>query len=217
MTLKDQSILEIIYDIDENSCPNKVNLHCHTTFSDGSLEPLELIKQATSLKLDSIAITDHHSVSSYNIIKKWINQNKESKKIPNFISGIEISCLLNGCLVHILGLDINTTSNLLIPYIQGEAPSGFYLEAKKVINIIRESNGISILAHPARYRKHYKELIKSAYNNGIDGIEVWYDYDYNNIWEPSSILCNSIEEIANQYDLLKTCGTDTHGYSLLSR
>ena len=36
-----------------------VDLHIHTTYSDGTCSVKEILKQAESLKLDYISITDH--------------------------------------------------------------------------------------------------------------------------------------------------------------
>ena len=103
------------------------------------------------------------------------------------------------------------------PYIQGCSPKGSYLNAKSVVEAIRESNGISILAHPARYRLDYKTLIENAYLIGINGIEVWYDYEFSSKWKPTELICKSIHKVTTNYDLLESCGTDSHGYSLLTR
>ncbi len=210
-------IVSILDSIDRNSCPRNINLHCHTTFSDGSLDPIELIDKACELNLKHLAVTDHHSVSAVPIIYEWINRHSNLKNIPVFWTGVEISCLLSGCLVHIIGLGIDIESDYIYPYIQGEATQGNFLRAETVIESIRRAKGISILAHPARYRLDYNFIIEKAYMIGISGIEVWYDYENSTQWKYSDLICKSIDKKTNEYQLLKSCGTDTHGYSLLGR
>jgi 3',5'-nucleoside bisphosphate phosphatase len=39
-----------------------IDLHTHTTFSDGSLTPTELVEQAAALGLTAVAVTDHDTV-----------------------------------------------------------------------------------------------------------------------------------------------------------
>ena len=39
-----------------------IDLHTHTTFSDGSLTPTELVRAATALGLTAVAVTDHDTV-----------------------------------------------------------------------------------------------------------------------------------------------------------
>ena len=42
---------------------NEIDLHCHTSASDGALSPSQLVYRAARLALRTIAITDHDSVS----------------------------------------------------------------------------------------------------------------------------------------------------------
>ena len=103
------------------------------------------------------------------------------------------------------------------PYVSGEASIGNDLKAESVIKAIHSAGGLAILAHPARYRIEFKEIIKEANNLGIDGGEAWYDYDYGENWEPTQIICDQIDKQLKSYNLLSTCGTDTHGLNLFSR
>ncbi len=217
MLLSQHPIKEVLKNISIESCPYDVNFHCHTTFSDGSLDPEELISRAVQLGLHHIAVTDHHSLKAIPVINNWLREYNNVDSSLVFWSGIEISCILNGCLVHILGLGIDTNSEYLHPYIQGESVQGVQLQAKEVIKAINNSNGISILAHPARYRIDFATLIERAFDLGIDGIEVWYDYEFNKTWKPSKFICESIDKLTTKYKLIKSCGTDSHGYSLLGR
>ena len=212
-----KELIEVISNVNKNSCPSHVNFHCHTNLSDGSMTPEELIKQATHNKLRFLSITDHHSIKAY----KYIYKNKILENYSDvefdLISGIEINCLLKGCLVHLLGIGINVNSKALNPYIQGQSAIGNNLQARQVMNVIREAGGLSFLAHPGRYRIPFDILIEEAFNIGIDGIEVWYDYDLNEIWKPTEFICDEIDKLTTNYQMLKSCGTDTHGYSLLGR
>jgi predicted metal-dependent phosphoesterase TrpH len=48
----------------------RVNLHLHTKVSDGSVNPIELIKRAQQIGLDLISITDHDTADAYLQIPK---------------------------------------------------------------------------------------------------------------------------------------------------
>ena len=201
-----------------NSCPRIYNFHSHTTFSDGSLSPIELIKQAFSIKLRHLAVTDHHNVDAYLIMKDWIDNNiKYNQNSLNLWTGIEITCLLKNSLVHVLGIGFDLNSPFISCYTKGQSVIGDQLRATNVVSSIHKANGIAILAHPARYKLHYKELIFEANNLGFDGIEVWYDYERSNLWAPTKYICDQISEYTKSLGLLSTCGTDTHGISLLRR
>ena len=218
MTKLDSSkFREVLSTINSSSCPYLVNLHSHTIFSDGSLTPIELINQAISMGLEHIAITAHHSIEGYLIALRWLKENSQSIRSINLWSGIEISCLINKCLVHILGYCFDPKSDSLRPYINGESPIAEDLRASNVIKAIHKSGGIAILAHPARYRLDYKTIIDAGIQINLDGVEAWYDYEMTNIWKPSEFICQKILEYSSKYNMLITCGTDTHGTSLNSR
>ena len=212
-----EELIDLTSKIDKYSCPHIINFHCHTKFSDGSFDPEQLLDQVFFNKLKFISITDHHTIKAHDYIEK----NNILEKYPNdsfkLIPGIEINCLLLGCLVHVVGLGINIKSNQLTPYIQGESPVGNDLHIKSVTNAIRLAGGLSFLAHPARYRIPFYKLIPEANKQGVDGIEVWYDYELKESWQASYFVCSEINKLTESLRMLKSCGTDSHGYSLLGR
>ena len=189
----------------------------HTTKSDGSLSPLDLYKQAVKLKIKHISITDHHNTEAYSIIDSWLNKNKRLCSHTKLWTGIEITSLLDGCLVHILGIGFDQKCKSLDKYCQNQSVIGQDLECRNLIKSIHDANGLAILAHPARYRKSFSSLIKAAKECDIDGVEVWYDYERSSIWTPTELICNKINDLRLKYNLLSTCGTDTHGLSIIKR
>tara|TARA_Y100001968_G_scaffold269253_1_gene260013 strand:+ start:528 stop:1184 length:657 start_codon:yes stop_codon:yes gene_type:complete len=211
-------LINVCNNIEKNSCPNFINFHCHTIFSDGSLHPIDLFKQANSTGLQHLAITDHHSnqayMEIYNYLKDCPNHTLNKTKIW---TGVEITSTLKGCLVHILALGFDHSSNHLNPYLNGDSVKGNDLLAHTVVSRIKSAGGISFLAHPARYRLGFKELIEEASHIGIDGIEVWYDYERSKCWRPTPLLCDQISMLTTKHNMLHSCGTDSHGYSLLTR
>ncbi len=218
MSSNPQNLKSILSKIDADSCPNHLNFHIHTQFSDGSLDPISLLEQASNIGLKHLAVTDHHSIQAYRLMKVFLDSNTDSSKTyPNIWTGIEISCTLRKCLVHVLGLGFTLDNKTLNIYSQGESVIGNALNAENVINSIHEAGGLAILAHPARYRLPYYELIEKAYDLGIDGAEAWYDYDMNTKWVPSPFICEKIDLQLKSIGLLSTCGTDSHGLSLLGR
>ena len=212
-----EELIKLTSQINNKSCPNVVNFHCHSTYSDGSLTPQELLDEAYKNNIQYFSITDHHTVKAHKYISSNNLLKNYSAQAFNFISGIEINCLLKGCLVHVLGLGIDIDSSYLYPYTQSESPIGNHLHIRSVSNAIRKSGGISFLAHPARYRIPFNILIPEAFDNQIDGIEVWYDYSLGEKWIPSPFICDEIEKLTNNLGMLKSCGTDSHGFSLFGR
>ena len=128
-------IRSVLKNINKYSCPYKINLHCHTICSDGSLTPIQLFHQAYKIGIQHLAITDHHTIDGYKSILASKEFQELSIEYPTIWSGVEISGLLKGCLVHIIALDFNTTSLDIQKYLQTiyclfgmKVPSGYNLE-----------------------------------------------------------------------------------------
>lgn len=85
----------------------KIDLHIHTTASDGTLTPAAVTALAAKLGLAAIAITDHDTVSGY------AEANQAGRKLGvEVVPGIEISTKYGGA-VHILGYYIDIESKKL--------------------------------------------------------------------------------------------------------
>lgn len=84
-----------------------VDLHLHTTASDGIYTPSQIVNFACQNSLSAISITDHDTVSG---IDEAIS---ESKKRLEVVPGLEISCIYNNKDIHILGYFIDHNSEIL--------------------------------------------------------------------------------------------------------
>ena len=83
-----------------------VDLHTHSTASDGSYGPSQIVAMADEGKLAAIALTDHDTVDGL------LEARKEASQRPGivFIAGIEVSAMCSDGIMHILGLGIDETS-----------------------------------------------------------------------------------------------------------
>jgi predicted metal-dependent phosphoesterase TrpH len=200
--------------IDAQSCPHRYNFHMHTRFSDGQLTPEELLTQAISIGLEDMAITDHHSVAGYQQGVAWLAQQDTSLRLW---IGTEITSYIDNVDIHILGFDFDPEALALAPYLQGKEADRDFTAAQRVIEAIHTAGGIAVLAHPSRYRLPAPEVVAAVAEWGIDGMEVFYAYRNTNPWLPTPGETESNLAMAEQYGLLTTCGTDTHGSNLLVR
>ena len=79
-----------------------IDLHTHTTCSDGTDTPFLLVKKALSAGVTTLAITDHDSTAGWSEAISAIQPQIE------LVLGAEISCLTkDGISVHMLGLLFN--------------------------------------------------------------------------------------------------------------
>jgi hypothetical protein len=220
-TAQDKDSLKRVWEtIDADSCPHFYNFHVHTTCSDGQLPPSTLMNQALDIGLKGMAITDHHSTEGYQVAQNWlkkVHQQFPHKALPHLWTGVEITSNLQGVDVHILGYAFAPEHPAIKPYLQGSSPQGEAAIAEQVIATIHEAGGLAILAHPARYRRPAYELIPLAAYLGIDGVEAYYAYGNPNPWQTSPMQTQQVQQLAADYNLLTTCGTDTHGLNILRR
>jgi len=208
----------VLEQVEASSCPGRLNFHCHTIHSDGSLRPEQLGQQALALGLEHLAVTDHHSTVAFAPLQHWFErQAEQGSVVPTLWSGVEISCLLESCLVHVLALGFEPGHEALEPYRQGQAPIGEALQAAAVVNRIHAAGGLALLAHPGRYRLSFQRLSPAAAALGFDGGEAYYDYAMQPRWQPTPVVCEAIARLLEDHALLRSCGTDTHGLELCGR
>ena len=77
----------------------KCDLHMHSTASDGTATPQQLVDAAVNKRIDIIALTDHHTVDNIDEIKAY-----GLKKGITVISGIEFRTEYGQKSVHMIGL-----------------------------------------------------------------------------------------------------------------
>jgi len=214
------ALKEVFQTINAESCPLQFNFHLHTRCSDGRLEPQKLVEQAIAIGLKGFAITDHHSVNGFYQALSWLEEWKYShpeESVPRLWTGVEITAKLLGTEVHILGYAFNPKDPSMLTYLLGVSPIDEEAKAANVIAAIHQAGGLAVLAHPARYRQTATALIPEAVSLGIDGVETYYAYDNPNPWRTSPEQTKQVQQLSAQYQLLNTCGTDTHGQNLLIR
>ena len=85
-----------------------IDLHTHSTASDGSYSPTDLIKLASSRGIRKLALTDHDTIDGLNEARA-ASQNSAIE----LISGIELSALWQSQTLHIVGLYVNPEEALL--------------------------------------------------------------------------------------------------------
>jgi 3',5'-nucleoside bisphosphate phosphatase len=88
--------------------PN-IDLHCHSTASDGLLAPAELVRHAAARGVELLALTDHDEVSGLE------EAGAEARKCGiELINGVEISVSWRGQTIHIVGLGVDPAHPRLV-------------------------------------------------------------------------------------------------------
>lgn len=202
---------ELIKSFTKADYQKDINLHVHSSFSDGVTGANELVEQAKALGFRYISITDHNTLNAYlqtDILKEDI-----------IIPGIEFDCWYGAVFLHMLGYGIDVNNKQLQSFCaktkRGTEADWVrifsFKHPKRVIDAIHAAGGIAILAHPACcFTLSLERLIKNLVKLGLDGVEVYYPYPRHR-----KIVkfhrAKVVEQLADKYNLIKTGGTDEHG------
>ena len=134
-----------------------IDMHIHTTFSDGEYTPDEVIKMAMDKGIGTIAITDHDSIMGIKSVDKSLYPDIE------IVNGIELSAKVPKGTMHILGYGID-------------------LESEVLNNRIRELRLNSLRAVRSLIEQLYKDT--NIRFNEVDLDELYAKTEYKNIGRP---------------------------------
>lgn len=89
--------------------PRNVDLHCHSTVSDGTLSPEAVVRRAAANGVDTLALTDHDETGGL----------AEARAAAvavgiTLIPGVEVSVSWDGTTIHIVGVGIEETHEALM-------------------------------------------------------------------------------------------------------
>ena len=157
----------------------RADLHCHSTASDGTCPPAEVMARARTAGLDVIALTDHDTIAGHAQARRALPRGL------TLVPGIELSCRLRGHSVHLLaGLGAPVTWEQVTSIADGgvvgrphiaramvaagvvESPdeafgpqwlgaggranvTRYAPDPLRAITLIRAAGGVAVLAHPA--------------------------------------------------------------------
>jgi predicted metal-dependent phosphoesterase TrpH len=74
----------------------RIDLHCHSTASDGTDTPAELVRNAAAAGLDVVALTDHDTTRGYAAAMAALPVGL------TLVTGAELSCRIGGVSMHLL-------------------------------------------------------------------------------------------------------------------
>ncbi len=138
----------------------QVDLHIHTTFSDGKLTPCEVIKEAYHRDIAAVAITDHDTMGGVDQAIK-AGQKYGVEVVP----GIELSTYFRDKEIHILGFYCEAKHKLLEKTLSFIRQARYYrirkmLDLLKKIGINLEMKEVMAIAGGESLgRPHLAELI----------------------------------------------------------
>ncbi|MBS2015383.1 MAG: CehA/McbA family metallohydrolase [Deltaproteobacteria bacterium] len=127
----------------------EADFHAHTAWSDGTLSPFGVVRQAARRGLDVIAITEHNTVLPSQAARLYARATGG----PLVVTGEEIT----SSKFHLIALGIHTTVT----------PKG---DAQRAIDEVHAQGGVAIAAHPVR--RFWPSLLPAR--EALDGAEAMH-------------------------------------------
>lgn len=148
----------------------RADLHCHSTCSDGSQSPEEIINLAKKVGLSGLCITDHDTIDAYETALDYaVKANIE------MISGVEFSCVHKGKSVHILGYAFSTKNKQIKAFckMHEERRTQRYLSILELLHkadmSVLEEDLKKITSGPSIGRPHIAlAMLKKGYVKTVD-------------------------------------------------
>lgn len=187
-----------------------VDMHCHSSFSDGSLHPEQIAKLIFESGIKFASLTDHNSIAGGIPFQRALKHYN-----IGYVSGLEITTKHKNQIIHLLAYGFNPVNPDLVKLLNEKINSNelpnhsvpqIFRTSQEIIEIIHKSGGIAVLAHPYKTEpdlNRIKTLVKELQTFGLDGIEAFYLS--NTPEEEASLL-----DIATSLNLLVSAGTDYH-------
>lgn len=162
-----------------------IDLHLHTTASDGQCSPAELVTLVRDAGITTLAVTDHDTMAGVAETAAHAAQFGLA-----FVPGIELTSVHEGHDVHMLGYWVESGSPALS------------ISIDELRAAIAAAGGIASLAHPGT--AHLDELIPQLVADGLAAIEVYHSsHD-----EAATVR---YRELAALHQVAVTGGSDFHG------
>lgn len=175
-----------------------IDLHMHTTYSDGTDSVVELLNNANKKNLKAISITDHDCVDSY---KELDNLNIERYYNDRIIAGCEFTTSFEGRLIEVLGYGFDYKK--IDEYLSNFYTDEFVISSRitlfnRLVDILRKYNlkyDNSVIENAIKDKFYlitiYNELIKYEENKDIvneDLFNTYSDFIRRGIYNKNSKL-----------------------------
>lgn len=118
-----------------------IDLHTHSTRSDGTLTPAELIRYAAQKGLAAIALTDHDTIDGIEEAvqaARSLSSQDPDALVPEVIPGVELSTEYRGKDIHIVGLFIDWQDREFADRLRGFADARIYRN-RKMCSLLTEN------------------------------------------------------------------------------
>lgn len=118
----------------------KIDLHIHTTYSDGAYSPEQVVDTALDCNLDVIALTDHDNILSHKVAMDYVKKQGYNLEI---IQGVEINTIYKGYEVHILGYYMDTNNPDFVQLLKNQQQARIN-QTTQIVELLNKKAGIRV-------------------------------------------------------------------------
>jgi hypothetical protein len=155
--------------------PGAVDLHTHTTASDGTFTPRELVREGAQRGLRVLAVTDHDSTEGLADALDEASNHPPLQIVP----GIEINCDVEGAEIHILGYCLDYEEAWFQEFCTRQreerrarvhritdrlAALGLPVDPEEVLALVREGSAGRPHVAQAMVRRGYVKSVRDAFD-----------------------------------------------------
>jgi predicted metal-dependent phosphoesterase TrpH len=152
-----------------------VDLHSHTTASDGSLRPRELVRKAVEHGVRVLAITDHDSTEGLAEALEEAGRHPGLEIVP----GLEINCDVEGGEVHVLGYHVDYAADWFQEFLRQQraervarvhriadrlAELGLPIDPEEVFALVKEGSPGRPHVAQVMVRRGYVKSVREAFD-----------------------------------------------------
>jgi predicted metal-dependent phosphoesterase TrpH/PAS domain-containing protein len=189
----------------------RVDLHCHSSFSDGALTPVQVAEKLAAAGVQYAALTDHDTVAGLPAFRQALTRHG-----IGFVTGVEFTTLHDNRELHLLAYGFDPEHPELqrtlaeIAAASSSASAQFASHHRPTtaatIELIHRAGGIAIIAHPSQTEsdpRRLRALLDGLRKLGLDGVEALYG-------PVSPALRAELVELATESGLVVSAGSDCH-------
>lgn len=191
-----------------------IDLHIHTTASDGATSPQEVLREALSKGLSTISFTDHESIEGYLDV-----QDSAREMGIKIIPGVELLTTYAGREIHLLGYLFDPSCSLLLDrlrelrekrnqvaleIVENLKGSGFQIEYSRVADIAQENvaigkNHILLAIYEAGYISTQNEAVQILRKYLTRNTDTYVEFTMHPLGEAVELIreCGGIPVLAH--------------------
>jgi len=190
----------------------RIDLHMHSTHSDGHDSPETLAALCQSCGVTFVALTDHDTLEGLDAF-----ENTCKVQGLGCISGVELTVLYGKRELHLLSYGFDRHDPHMwrlvrdLAEFQRPDPASYSMIKKRtcaeVISVVHQAGGLVFMAHPLVTipdKTTLENCVADLVRMGLDGLEVYHEHDGPEISTYLHGLCE-------QHKLLASGGSDYHG------